>query len=110
VWLEKLAPHALIDQAGPQADCTTAPAREPGLNEGTGYRPVSEAERNSQSCASWAATRSGGGCDQRPPRLWHVGTDLLRRVCGDRRERRKRVLVKIVGEVRAVRPKLCQSA
>jgi len=27
VWLERLAPHAPIDQAGPEAGCTTAPAR-----------------------------------------------------------------------------------
>ena len=27
VWLEELAPHAPIDQAGPEAGCTTAPAR-----------------------------------------------------------------------------------
>ena len=27
VWLEELAPHAPIDQAGPEAGCTTAPER-----------------------------------------------------------------------------------
>ena len=27
VWLEELAPHAPIDQAGPEAGCTTALAR-----------------------------------------------------------------------------------
>jgi thiamine phosphate synthase YjbQ (UPF0047 family) len=26
-WLERLAPHAPIDQAGPEAGCTTAPAK-----------------------------------------------------------------------------------
>jgi hypothetical protein len=36
VWLEELAPHAPIDQAGPEAGCTTAPARTPVLNEVTG--------------------------------------------------------------------------
>ena len=36
VWLERLAPHAPIDQAGPEAGCTTAPVRTPVLNEGTG--------------------------------------------------------------------------
>jgi hypothetical protein len=36
VWLERLAPRALIDQAGPEAGCTTAPARTPVLDEGTG--------------------------------------------------------------------------
>jgi hypothetical protein len=36
VWLERLAPHALIDQAGPEAGCTTALARTPILNEVTG--------------------------------------------------------------------------
>ena len=36
VWLEGLAPHAPIDQAGPRAGCTTAPARTPVLNEVTG--------------------------------------------------------------------------
>ena len=29
VWLEELAPHAPIDQAGPEAGCTTAPERTP---------------------------------------------------------------------------------
>jgi hypothetical protein len=27
VWLEELAPHAPIDQAGPEAGCTTVPVR-----------------------------------------------------------------------------------
>ncbi|MGD9318204.1 MAG: hypothetical protein PVG56_15315, partial [Anaerolineae bacterium] len=27
LWLEELAPHAPIDQAGPEAGCTTTPAR-----------------------------------------------------------------------------------
>ena len=27
VWLEELAPHAPIDQAGPEAGCTTGRAR-----------------------------------------------------------------------------------
>jgi thiamine phosphate synthase YjbQ (UPF0047 family) len=27
VWLERLAPHAPVDQCRPQAGCTTAPAR-----------------------------------------------------------------------------------
>jgi hypothetical protein len=36
VWLEELAPHAPIDQAGPRGGCTTGPARTPILNEVTG--------------------------------------------------------------------------
>jgi len=42
VWLEEVcglphpAPHAPIDQAGPEAGCTTAPVKTPVLNEGTG--------------------------------------------------------------------------
>ena len=36
VWLEELAPHAPIDQAGPEAGCTTASVRTPVLNEVTG--------------------------------------------------------------------------
>jgi hypothetical protein len=36
VWLERLAPHAPIDQAGPEAGCTTAAVRTPVLNEVTG--------------------------------------------------------------------------
>ena len=36
VWLERLAPHAPIDQAGPEAGCTTALARTAMLNEVTG--------------------------------------------------------------------------
>jgi hypothetical protein len=38
VWLERLAPHAPVDQAGPEAGCTTGPARTPVLNEVTGTR------------------------------------------------------------------------
>jgi hypothetical protein len=38
VWLEDLAPHAPIDQAGPEAGCTTALARMPVLNEVTGMQ------------------------------------------------------------------------
>jgi hypothetical protein len=36
VWLERLAPHAPIDQAGQEAGCTTALARTPILIEVTG--------------------------------------------------------------------------
>mgnify|MGYP000326095742 CR=1 FL=1 len=36
VWLERLAPHAPIDQAGPEADCTTVLARTPVPDVGTG--------------------------------------------------------------------------
>ena len=36
VWLEELALHAPIDQAGPEAGCTTGRARTPVLNEVTG--------------------------------------------------------------------------
>ena len=38
VWLERLAPHAPIDQAGPEAGCATAPVRTPVLNEVTGMQ------------------------------------------------------------------------
>jgi hypothetical protein len=36
VWLERLAPHAPIDQAGPEAGCTTVLARTPVPDEGKG--------------------------------------------------------------------------
>ena len=36
VWLEKLAPHAPIDQAGPEAGRTTGRVRTPVPDEGTG--------------------------------------------------------------------------
>jgi hypothetical protein len=57
VWLERLAPHAPIDQAGPEAGCTTGRVRTPvqdkgqGLAEGKLGRCAPEAERNSQCCA-----------------------------------------------------------
>jgi hypothetical protein len=51
VWLERLAPHAPIDQAGPEAGCTTARVRTPVPDIGTGCRRTPEAERNSQCCA-----------------------------------------------------------
>ena len=50
VWLEKLAPHAPIDQAGPEAGCTTEPERTP-VQDGQDRRCAPEAERNSQCCA-----------------------------------------------------------
>ena len=50
VWLEGLAPHAPVDQAGPEAGCTTARARTP-VRSGQGRRRAPEAERNSQCCA-----------------------------------------------------------
>jgi thiamine phosphate synthase YjbQ (UPF0047 family) len=36
VWLEELAPHAPIDQAGLRAGCTTRRVRTPVQNDGTG--------------------------------------------------------------------------
>ena len=48
VWLERLAPCAPIDQAGPEAGCITVPARTPVLDVGTGCRCPPEAERNYQ--------------------------------------------------------------
>jgi hypothetical protein len=51
VWLEGLAPHVPIDQAGPKAGCTTGRAKTPVPDEGTGCRCAPEAERNSQCCA-----------------------------------------------------------
>jgi hypothetical protein len=38
VWLEELAPHAPIDQAGQEAGCTTGRARTPVLNKVTGMQ------------------------------------------------------------------------
>jgi hypothetical protein len=38
VWLERLAQHAPVDQAGPEAGCTTGRARTPVLNEVTGMQ------------------------------------------------------------------------
>ena len=38
VWLERLAPHAPINQAGPEAGCTTGRKRTPVLNAVTGMR------------------------------------------------------------------------
>jgi hypothetical protein len=46
VWLEKLAPHAPIDQAGPRTGGTTAPERT-GVQDGQGHRRAPKAERNS---------------------------------------------------------------
>jgi hypothetical protein len=51
VWLERLAPHAPIDQAGPEAGCTTVPVRTPVPDIGTGCRRTHETDRNSQCCA-----------------------------------------------------------
>ena len=51
VWLERLAPHAPIDQAGPEAGCTTAPARHVPRESREQRRRAPEAERNSPSCA-----------------------------------------------------------
>jgi hypothetical protein len=49
VWLEELAPHAPIDQAGPRGGCTTGPARTP-VHPGQDRRRAPEADRNSQCC------------------------------------------------------------
>ena len=50
VWLEELAPHAPIDQAGPEAGCATAPERTP-VQDGQGRRRAPKAEGNSECCA-----------------------------------------------------------
>jgi len=50
VWLEELAPHAPIDQASPEAGCTTARGRTP-VQDGQDRRRAHEAERNAQCCA-----------------------------------------------------------
>ena len=55
VWPEELAPHAPIDQAGPEAAGprtvgTSAPERTPVLG-GQGRRRLPEVERNAQCCA-----------------------------------------------------------
>jgi len=51
VWLEELAPHAPIDQAGPEAGCTTAPARFIPRGTREQRRRAPEAERKAQCCA-----------------------------------------------------------
>ena len=71
VWLEKLAPHAPIDQAGPEAGCTTGRERTP-VQDGQDRRRAPE--------AAGAGARGCGRGDQRPSRLWHVGAHLLRRI------------------------------
>jgi hypothetical protein len=43
------------DAAGPQAGCTTAPARNVPRESREQRRRAPEAERNSRSCASWDA-------------------------------------------------------
>jgi hypothetical protein len=77
VWLEKVcsrlhpAPHAPIDQAGPEAGCTTPPAN-------------AHLKRNATRSVACDGPRGGCG-DQRPPgwfrfahqSLWHVRADLL---------------------------------
>jgi len=92
VWLEELAPRSPIDQAGPEAGCTTAPARTP-VHPGQGRRRAPEAADH--------GPRGCGRGDQRPAGLWHVGADLVSAdwltLEFDGR-RRKRVLVKIIGK------------
>jgi hypothetical protein len=45
VWLEELAPHAPIDQADPEAGCTTAPAKLANC------KPLSREERGNNTDA-----------------------------------------------------------
>ena len=71
VWLQRLAPHAPIDQAGPEAGRTTGRVRPP-VQDGQDRRRAPEAADH--------GPRGGGRGDQRPPGLWHVGADLLRGV------------------------------
>jgi secondary thiamine-phosphate synthase enzyme len=93
VWLEELAPHAPIDQYWHNR--TGEDNADAHLKRQVMGREVVVAVTNGRLdfgtwkrifCASWRLARE---CDGR---------------------RRKRVLVKIIGEVRPVRPKLCQSA
>ena len=65
VWLEELALHAPIDQAGPEAGCTTAPARTPVLNEGQGLAVGKLGGRASE--AADRGPRSRGCGDEWPP-------------------------------------------
>ena len=66
VWLEELAPHAPIDQAGPEAGCTIASARTmqtPIRKDRSwaarlwsrGPTPGWILARGSRSCVSWMA-------------------------------------------------------
>jgi hypothetical protein len=97
----KITPRISInDAAGPEAGPVWRSVVQPHRPSVLSKAEVQCRRRGKQEKASasryrsWGATRSGGGGDQRPPRLVHVGADL---VCLDGR-RRKRVLVKIIGE------------
>jgi len=57
VWLEELAPHAPIDQAGPGTGCTTERVRTPVLRVRTGCRRPPEAADH--------GARGGDRCDKR---------------------------------------------
>jgi thiamine phosphate synthase YjbQ (UPF0047 family) len=93
VWLEELAPHAPIDQAGPEAGCTTA------LTKPANGKPLSREERANNADAH--LKRHG------PPSAAVVAVTNGRLGFGTwerifygefKRRRRKRVLVKIIGE------------
>ena len=79
VWLEELAPHAPIDQAGPGAGCTTAPAKlasgKPLSREKRGNDADAHLKRNATRSVPRDGPRSGGGGAQRPSRRldrdWH---------------------------------------
>jgi thiamine phosphate synthase YjbQ (UPF0047 family) len=76
VWLEKLAPHAPIDQAGPEAGCTTAPARH--VPRESRENADAHLKRNASRQVARDGPQSRGGGDEWPPGLWHVEADLLR--------------------------------
>ena len=66
VWLEELAPQAPIDQY---------------WHNRTGEDNAdAHLKRNATRSVARDGPRGGCSCDQRPPRFWHLGADLLRRI------------------------------
>jgi hypothetical protein len=63
VWLERLAPHAPIDQAGLRAGCTTGRARTPVPDVGTGCRRAPEAGSIKRLHVADHGPGGGGGGD-----------------------------------------------
>jgi thiamine phosphate synthase YjbQ (UPF0047 family) len=91
VWLEGLAPHAPIDQAGPEAGCTIAQERTP-VQDGQERRRAPEAADHGPDYAGRevvVAVTNGRLDFGTWERIFYGEFDG---------RRRKRVLVKIIGE------------
>jgi secondary thiamine-phosphate synthase enzyme len=85
-WLEGLAPHAPIDQAGPEAGCTTAPR---GRLSGTDRTADAHLKRQIMGREVVVAVTNGRLDFGTWERIFYGEFDG---------RRRKRVLVKIIGE------------